>query len=62
MQNVLKIKAAKFKTASSLVRQMEEHGHHCLHLLVTIWMVLTMQHQWRVVAPVLNGKQFIFGS
>ena len=41
-------------TIFSLVRKVEEHGHHCLHLLVTIWMVLTMQHQWRIIAPVLH--------
>ena len=33
---------------------MEEHGHHCFHLLVTVRVVLTMQHQRRVIAPVLN--------
>ena len=41
-------------TIFSLVRKVEEHGHHFLHLLATIWMVLTMQHQWRIIAPVLH--------
>ena len=48
--------------ASLLIRQVEEHGHHCLHLLVTIGMMLTVQHQWRIVTPVLKWKAVHFNS
>ena len=45
-----------------LVREVEEQDHLCFHLFVARRMVLPMQHQWRVVAPILKlmkkeGKQ-----
>lgn len=37
----------------SLVGKSEDESHLCFHLLVAVGMMLTVQHQGRIVVPVL---------